>query len=184
MIKNEFLSIIPSLSSVRECLMKEVIIFTNSKVLSDLLSITMLTSDINLHNMINKNMKKMEEEEQMPFLFNGLRYNTYREDVFFIVKDKNKFIGGIVLGYKEKGWNVKGDQKYVVKSVSVNEKHQGKGLSRLLINNLFDFCASHSIKVIKQSAYTREGKTKIRHIFKDVALSYPEVKFVDNNYMM
>lgn len=164
--------------------MKEVIIFTNSKVLSDVLNTTMLTSDINLHKMINSNMEKMEKEEQMPFLFNGLRYNTHREDVFFIIKDKNKFIGGIVLGYKEKGWNVKGDQKYVIKSISIHEKHQGKGLSRKLINTLFDFCSSHNIKVIKQSAYTREGKTKTRHIFKNVALSYPEVRFVDNNYMM
>lgn len=164
--------------------MKEVIIFTNSKVLSDVLNVPMLTSDMNLHKMINKNMKKMEEEEQMPFLLNGLRYNTHREDVFFIIKDKSKFIGGIVLGYKEKGWNAKGDQKYVVKSISVHEKYQGKGLSRLLVNTLFDFCASHSIKVIKQSAYTREGKTKIRHIFKHVSSSFPGVRFVDNNYMM
>jgi GNAT superfamily N-acetyltransferase len=75
-----------------------------------------------------------------------------------------------------------------ISSVGVHPSFQGKGVSRFLINEFFDFCSKEQIGKVEQSSYTEMGAERIRHIFEEVSEYYPDVEYIDvlnidqNNY--
>ena len=66
-----------------------------------------------------------------------------------------------------------------MKSLSVAPECQGKGLSKLLIQSIFEFFKEKNIPVLKQSSYTEEGYSRIRKNFSKIAADFPEIEFVD-----
>lgn len=165
--------------------MKKVI-FTNSDILKERFKIENFKSSKrkNLYKLIQKNIEKLKDHdtELYPFL-NAIEpqflFQMGREDIFFVLLNENEeIIAALVIGY---GKFEKNKEEYMMHSVSVDEKYQGKGHAKYLINLLFDYCEKNKISGIKQSAYTKQGKKKIKHIFKKLINSYPNVKFKDTS---
>lgn len=166
----------------------KTIIFTNNDELKERFSLKNFKSSkrSNLHKLIQKNIEKLKDydTELYPFL-NAIDpqflFQMDRKDIFFVVLNNNEeIIASLVLGYNEKGWD-NHKEKYMMHSVSVDEKYQGQGYAKHLINILFDYCKKNKITGIRQSAYTKQGQKKIKKIFKSISSLNPEIKFKDTS---
>ena len=66
-------------------------------------------------------------------------------------------------------------------SISVEKEYQGQGYARKLIDIMFNYCSDKGITKIKQSPYTKQGKKKIKKVFKEVSQNYKNVSFFDTS---
>ena len=161
-----------------------MIVLTNSEALSERFNVKFIDGDIELW--IEENINKMNVE-RLQFLKVGLK-SSGSENIFILMKDNHtdndqsytgNIIGGAVIGYNENGWSFTERFKFALKSLSVAPEHQGKGLSKKLIVEIFHFLKSQNISVLKQSSYTPEGYQRIRENFIKESKKYPDIEFVD-----
>lgn len=160
-----------------------ILICTNNSELAEVFSIQNIETNKSLNVMIENNIQKIsgsdiEGERGLSLLKTALTGFGRKDLLFFKMTGKN-IAGAIVIGYNPSGWSFVKEYQYAIRSVSVAEKHQGKGVASILIREVFKFFEKNNIPVLKQSSYTKEGKLKIKHVFERISKEYNNVKFVD-----
>lgn len=163
------------------------IIFTNSEELNRLFNVENYKSSVrtSLSKIIKLNKERLEDidSELYPFV-NAISpqfpFQMDRQDLFFVMlNEKKEIVAALVLGYNENGWSK--DKKYLMHSISVEKEYQGQGYARKLIDIMFNYCSDKGITKIKQSPYTKQGKKKIKKVFKEVSQNYKNVSFFDTS---
>lgn len=97
-------------------------------------------------------------------------------------------MGAIVVHVGEtETYNGTGAKSWIL-SVGVHPDYQGKGISRFLVHEFFQFAEENNIGKVEQSSYTDDGLLKIKHLFEEIKDEYPDVEYIDvlnidaNNY--
>ena len=157
------------------------IIFTNSETLSKRYRITNIKSKrkTKMANFVNCNIERLiENKSSLDFLLNALLAKYKRDDIFIILEKDENIIGAVVLGYHNDQSN---KEEFEVKSVCIADEHQNKGLSKLLVRDLFAFCDKNNISKINQSPYTKKGAKFLKKVFKNESVLWENVKFKDTS---
>lgn len=118
----------------------------------------------------------------VPYLSTGVSVGMGSGINYLIVAidDNNDTIMGGVILYVGDTESLNGTGATAwMSSIGVSEPYQGKGLSRFLVNEFFEFCELINVGKVEQSSYTEQGKDKVKHIFDEVTDFYPTVEYLD-----
>lgn len=105
------------------------------------------------------------------------------KNLFFVAIENDETIGMLSLSYDESGFfNLDkpelGRHPWCSTGVSVDPAHQGKGIAKKLMENMFEFCVFEGISKVLKSSYTKDGESYLKPVSIKLQEKYNQVEMI------
>lgn len=121
--------------------------------------------------------KKALHVEEVPFF--NVSFNNSNLKLAFVAIENNRIVGLLCTEHSDKLFHKATECYWSMMNIGVSDNHQGRGISRKLIESMFETFEMLGLNGIYQSSYSAEGWDRIMPIFDELSKKHTAVRFVD-----